>query len=396
MLAIANQKGGVGKSTTAVNLGAWIALEGRRVLIVDLDPQANASTGVGVDPRRAAATVYDVLVNERAVEDGIEPTAVKGLFCLPSNIDLAGAEIEMVPMLSREMRLKRSLEPILPEFDFILIDCPPSLGLLTVNALVAAGEVLVPIQCEYYALEGVGQLLKNVQLIRSSLNQGLRLAGIVLTMFDGRTRLSEEVEHQVRGHFSGRVFQSVIPRSVRLAEAPSFGQPAALHDPRSRGAQAYRDLALEVLGQAAVGAAAAAVPGPAAPADAPSEVPNAPLPVPPAAPAVPDPSMSGAVTPDEAQDEVHQPGESPEEASNGRPSGPDITINLEPGHPVGALAAAAPPPAVRSLVELGDFMLRSLVDLDESAPEPRIRGSAPEGRRDLSGSRDGYERGGSA
>ncbi len=235
VMAIANQKGGVGKSTTAVNLGGWLALDGHRVLIVDLDPQANASTGVGVDPRRAPATVYDVLVDDRQVEDAIEPTAIKGLFCLPSNIDLAGAEIEMVPMLSREMRLKRALAPVVEQFDFILIDCPPSLGLLTVNALVAASEVLVPIQCEYYALEGVGQLLKNVQLIRSSLNAGLRLTGIVLTMYDARTKLAEEVESQVRGHFTGRVFRAVIPRSIRLSRVdtaePSPPEPHLSSEP---------------------------------------------------------------------------------------------------------------------------------------------------------------------
>jgi chromosome partitioning protein len=291
VLAIANQKGGVGKSTTAVNLGGWLALDGHRVLIVDLDPQANASTGVGVDPRRASATVYNVLVDDRDVEDGIEPTAVKGLFCLPSNIDLAGAEIEMVPMLSREMRLKRALAPILGQYDFVLIDCPPSLGLLTVNALVAAGEVLVPIQCEYYALEGVGQLLKNVQLIRSSLNSGLRLAGIVLTMFDPRTKLAEEVERQVRGHFSGRVFRSVIPRSVRLAEAPSFGQPVALYDPKSKGAIAYQRLANEILGK--------------------------PDPVPEPAPAAPEPPAAAAeVTPE------MQAAEQPEAVAETAPADP--------------------------------------------------------------------------
>src|SRR6266852_1829220 len=198
VMAIANQKGGGGKSTTAVNLGGWLALDGHRVLIVDLDPQANASTGVGVDPRRAPATVYDVLVDDRQVEDAIEPTAIKGLFCLPSNIDLAGAEIEMVPMLSREMRLKRALAPVVEQFDFILIDCPPSLGLLTVNALVAASEVLVPIQCEYYAVEGLEQLLRTVDLVKGHLNPELRVSTILLTMYDGRTRLAAQVADEVR------------------------------------------------------------------------------------------------------------------------------------------------------------------------------------------------------
>src|ERR1043166_9034002 len=210
VLAIANHKGGVGKSTTAVNLGGWLALDGHRVLIVDLDPQANASTGVGVDPRRASATVYNVLVDDRDVEDGIEPTAVKGLFCLPSNIDLAGAEIEMVPMLSREMRLKRALAPILDQYDFVLIDCPPSLGLLTVNALVAAREVLVPIQCEYYALEGVGQLLRNIEMVKEHLNPELNVTTVILTMYDGRIKLADQVAEDVRAHFGDKVLTTVI------------------------------------------------------------------------------------------------------------------------------------------------------------------------------------------
>ncbi|MGH2733522.1 MAG: ParA family protein [Actinomycetota bacterium] len=247
MVAVANQKGGVGKTTTAVNLGGWLALEGYRVLLVDLDPQANATTGLGVEPRRSVSNIYQVLVEEHPVREAIEPTAVESLFCIPSTIDLAGAEIELVPKWSRELRLRRALKGVLEDFDFVFIDCPPSLGLLTVNALAAAEEVLVPIQCEYYALEGLGQLLKTVQLVRSHLNPGLQLAGIALTMYDARTRLAEDVAGQVREHFPEKVFRTVIPRSVRLSEAPSFGQPVALRDPRSKGARAYLDLAREVV-----------------------------------------------------------------------------------------------------------------------------------------------------
>jgi len=246
VLAVVNHKGGVGKTTTAVNLGAWLALEGHRVLVVDLDPQANATTGLGVDPRRVSSNTYQILVNGTPIEDAIEPTAVRNLFCVPSTIDLAGAEIELVTAFSRELRLKKALDTLEDDFEFVLIDCPPSLGLLTVNALAGATEVVVPIQCEYYALEGLGQLLKNVNLIQTNLNPQLRLCGIVLTMYDGRTRLSEQVANEVRSHFPGKVFQTVIPRSVRLSEAPSFGQPIALYDPKSRGSDAYRALAGEV------------------------------------------------------------------------------------------------------------------------------------------------------
>jgi len=247
-IAFVNHKGGVGKTTTAVNLGAWLALFGKSVLVVDLDPQANATTGLGVDARRAAGNTYQILVENLALEDAIEATAVRNLYCVPSTIDLAGAEIELVTAFSRELRLSKALEIVAGEFDFVLIDCPPSLGLLTVNALAAASEVIVPIQCEYYALEGLGQLLKNLNLVQTNLNPSLHLSGIVLTMYDTRTRLSDQVAAEVRGHFPGRVYEAVIPRSVRLSEAPSYGQPIALYDPRSKGSVAYRALAVEVAG----------------------------------------------------------------------------------------------------------------------------------------------------
>jgi chromosome partitioning protein len=250
-IAFVNHKGGVGKTTTAVNLGAWLALFGKSVLVVDLDPQANATTGLGVDARRVAGNSYQILVENLALEDAIEATSVRNLYCVPSTIDLAGAEIELVTAFSREMRLSKALESVIDEFEFILIDCPPSLGLLTVNALAAASEVIVPIQCEYYALEGLGQLLKNLNLVQTNLNPKLHLAGFVLTMYDSRTRLSEQVAAEVRAHFPGRVYSAVIPRSVRLSEAPSYGQPVALYDPRSKGSLAYRALALEVAGMKA-------------------------------------------------------------------------------------------------------------------------------------------------
>jgi chromosome partitioning protein len=246
-LAIVNHKGGVGKTTTAVNLGAWLALEGERVVVVDLDPQANATTGLGVDGRRVAGNMYQVMVEDLNVEDAIEATSVRNLFSVPSTIDLAGAEIELVSAFSREMKLKKALEPLAGNFSFVLIDCPPSLGLLTVNALAAAKEVIVPIQCEYYALEGLGQLLKNLNLVQTNLNPQLNLLGIVLTMYDRRTKLSEQVAAEVRGHFPEKVFSTVIPRSIRLSEAPSFGQPVALYDPAGRGSLAYHSLAWEVL-----------------------------------------------------------------------------------------------------------------------------------------------------
>jgi chromosome partitioning protein len=245
-IAVANQKGGVGKSTTAVNLGAYLALAGARVLVVDLDPQGNASTGLGLDHRQIEPSVYDVLMGDSDAASAIRQTPVRNLDVLPSTIDLAGAEVELVNAFSRETRLRQALGAVRYSYDLVFIDCPPSLGLLTVNALAAADELLIPIQCEYYALEGLGQLLRNVDLVRVNLNQGLHIGGIVLTMYDGRTRLAEQVVQEVRKHFTDLVYQTVVPRSVRLSESPGYGVPIALYDPLSRGGIAYRDLALEL------------------------------------------------------------------------------------------------------------------------------------------------------
>jgi chromosome partitioning protein len=248
VLAVANQKGGVGKTTTSVNLGAALAELGFRVLVIDLDPQGNATTGLGIDARNFELSMYDVLMRDSSLEDCVEPTSMKNLFVAPATIALAGAEIELVPAFSREMKLKKAIESIIDDFDYVLIDCPPSLGLITVNALAAADEVLVPIQCEYYALEGLSQLMRNVHLVASNLNPQLDISTIVLTMYDARTKLADQVANEVRLHFGSKVCRSVIPRTVRLSEAPSFGQPITAFDPASRGAIAYRELAKEVSG----------------------------------------------------------------------------------------------------------------------------------------------------
>ncbi len=246
VFAVANQKGGVGKTTTTVNLGAALADLGHRVLVMDLDPQGNATTGLGIEARNFDNSIYDVLLHDVALEDTIEPTSIKNLFVAPATIDLAGAEIELVPAFSRELRLRKAVAELGDDFAYVMIDCPPSLGLITINGLAAASEVLVPIQCEYYALEGLGQLLRNVELVRSNLNPRLAVTTIVLTMYDARTKLAEQVVREVRDHFGEVVCRTMIPRSVRISEAPSFGQPVTLHDPSSRGAIAYRELAKEV------------------------------------------------------------------------------------------------------------------------------------------------------
>jgi chromosome partitioning protein len=247
IVTVANQKGGVGKTTTTVNLAAAMALHGLKVLVIDLDPQGNASTALGIDHHADIPSVYDLLIEGKSLADVIvEVTDIPGLSCVPATIDLAGAEIELVSLVAREARLRRALAEFALDVDYVLIDCPPSLGLLTVNALVAGEEVLIPIQCEYYALEGLGQLLRNIELVKSHLNPDLHVSTILLTMYDARTRLASQVADDVRAHFGSTVLRTVIPRSVRISEAPSYGQTVMTYDPASPGALCYLDAAREI------------------------------------------------------------------------------------------------------------------------------------------------------
>ncbi|HBU12224.1 MAG TPA: sporulation initiation inhibitor Soj [Clostridiales bacterium] len=247
IIAIANQKGGVGKTTTAINLSACVASKGKRVLLIDIDPQGNSTSGLGVDRAILSKSSYDVLVGQAQAVEAIRPTMMKYFDLMPANIDLVGAEVELVPMMAREQMLKRAIEDIAGLYDYIFMDCPPSLGLITLNALCAADRILVPIQCEYYALEGLSQLMNTVRLVRKSLNPGLEVEGVVMTMFDGRTNLSLQVVEEVRKFFKSKVYQTVIPRNVRLGEAPSFGLPVLLYDERCLGTEAYMELAGEFL-----------------------------------------------------------------------------------------------------------------------------------------------------
>jgi chromosome partitioning protein len=248
-LTVANQKGGVGKTTTSVNLAAGLALRGHTVLVVDVDPQSNATTGLGVDHRSLERSTYDALLGEIPLYDVVRESAIEGLHLAPATPDLAGAEIELVGAIARERKLAEALDGVRADYDAVVVDCPPSLGLLTINALAAAQDLIVPVQCEYYALEGLGQLLATAERVRRSINGALRIGGLLLTMYDARTKLAEQVAEEIREHFPELTFKTVIPRSVRLSEAPSFGEPVLTLDPSARGSIAYRLLAAEVEGR---------------------------------------------------------------------------------------------------------------------------------------------------
>ncbi|MEE0865595.1 MAG: ParA family protein [Clostridia bacterium] len=246
IVSLANQKGGVGKTTTTVNLGTILAKKGKKVLLIDADPQGNATSGLGIE-KEVEYSTYDILVNDAKIQDAIQDTIIKNLKLCPANMSLAGAEVELVSMMSREQRLKEKLDEVKDEFDYILIDCPPSLGLITLNAFTASNSVLIPVQCEYFALEGLGQLINTINLVKKHLNKDIQIEGALLTMYDIRTNLSNQVVKEVKKYFENKVYKTVIPRNVRLSEAPSYGMPITEYDPRSKGAKSYTKFAKEFL-----------------------------------------------------------------------------------------------------------------------------------------------------